>query len=454
MLRDPFARAFTRLALAGLLGACSSSSGNGVHGPSFGGDGGPDSTAGGDSGGEEAGGPDGSQPIDAGRDGATPGMDATMDAPHDAGSETSAEASVPDSPSETSPPPDGPTCASTMALLAMGPNGIAESLFSGGAWAPATTATPPGGAAPPSGPAIAAYGTEYVTAFVTAGSGMTPLDWTLQSGAWAPPSQVLMATAQGTPSLAVIGTDTHIVYWGSNGEFYHGTFSSGAWQTDSDPVEPDGGAQSFGSSPPVVAAVGSTLVVAQSGGNGVLYDQTWTGAWQAANAQAGTSVVTTIAPAIVALTGGSADLMIVFVHDGDAGDYHLQFTVRSGGTWSAPADVYDQSGTIAYSSASPSLAALPGGGAIVAWLGGSPASPYASTYSPSGGWTAPASIANVTLSSAPSVAAGGCGNTATAAFVQTTGELDTADLTGGTCSAPVAIAEGGGMQSVAITSSP
>jgi hypothetical protein len=146
--------------------------------------------------------------------------------------------------------------------------------------------------------------------------------------------------------------------------------------------------------------------------------------------------------------------MIVFVHDGDAGDYHLQYTVRTGGTWSVPADVYDQGGTIAYSGSAPSLAALPGGGAVVAWQGGAPAYPYASTYASGGTWSAPAAIAQVSVAAPPSVATGVCGATAVAGFAQTTGELDVATLTGTTWSAPLAITGASGMQSVAIASSP
>jgi len=250
------------------------------------------------------------------------------------------------------------------------------------------------------------------------------------------------------------GTTAHVVYWGGAGDgtYYLGSYS-GSWDGAIDPVEQDGGTQSFGSSGPAAAAVGSSVVVVQSGTNGTLYDQTWTaGAWQAANAHAGTAVVPTLSPAVVALQGGTADLLAVYVRSG--GDNHLDYTTRTSGTWSAPAEVYDVSGNIAYTGVTPTLAALPNGGAIVVWQGGNNLA-YASTYTAGSGWSAPAQIpSSTTVLSAPAVASGVCGASAIAAYVLTGGQVEVTSLTGTSWSTASAIAGATGMQSVAIATSP
>jgi hypothetical protein len=189
----------------------------------------------------------------------------------------------------------------------------------------------------------------------------------------------------------------------------------------------------------------------QSGTDNNLYDQTWTaGTWQAASAIAGASVVATLSPAAVALQGGTADLLIVFVR---LSDDHLMFATRTSGTWSAPAEVYDTGGNIAYTGFTPTLAALPGGGAIVVWQGGNN-EPYESTYTSGAGWSAPANVSTMTVMSAPTVAPGVCGASAIVAFVATGGQVDVTSLTGSTWSTPTPISGATGMQSVAIAATP
>jgi hypothetical protein len=390
----------------------------------------------GDDGAATGDGPHGDAPADAPSDG-------HGDAPFDASGDSALDGG-------DAGPTDGADagCSSTMALLAGGSNTLAGATFAHGQWSSASALT--GNMA--TVPAIAAYNGAYMASFVTTA---TPghLDWTGYTSSWSAPSQIASALAQGTPSLATIGSAAHVVYWGSDGKFYHGTYSSSAWDAANDPVGGSGANQSFGSSGPAVAAVGTTLVVTQSGSNGTLYDQTWNGSWQTANAHSGSAVVSTITPAIVAMNGGNADLMIVFVHGGNSPDYHLQYTTRTSSTWSASAEVYNQSGNVAYSSATPSLAALPSGKAVVAWLGGN-GKGYASSYDPSSGWTAPGPIASTTIAATPSLAPGVCGGDAVAAFAQSTGEVDVATLTGSTWSTPLAIAGATGMQAVAIASTP
>jgi hypothetical protein len=243
------------------------------------------------------------------------------------------------------------------------------------------------------------------------------------------------------------------VYWGSDAKLYHGTYTS-TWDAASDRVQPAGGLQSFGPSAPALASVGATLVVAQSGQNGAAYTQGWAGSWQAATALPGSSVVTSLSPALVAMKGGPAELMVVFVHAGDAGNYYLQSATRTSGTWSAPADVYEQSSSVAYASTRPALAALPGGKALLAWQGGSPAYAYVSTYDPAAGWAAPLAVSSDALASSPSVASGVCGAEAVMAYVRTGGDVQVVMRSGGSWGTPAPIAGASGMQWAAIASQP
>jgi hypothetical protein len=377
-----------------------------------------------------------------------------------------------DSPAESAPSEDGDTtgdaplevsgtqdagatetgtgCTSSMALLAASGSSVAQASFVHGAWASATVVS--GGAS--AAPTLVPFGTGYLGSFVGAGAvGDMPLESTAYTGSWSHPAQIGAALGQGVPALAVAGADAHVVYWGSDGKFYHGT-STGSWDAASDPVQASGVPQSFGPSAPAAAAVGSTLVMVQSGQDGVLYDQTWTGSWQPASAHAGSSVVSALSPAVVALNGGTPDLMIAFVHAGDAGNYYLQYTTRTGGTWSSPADVYDQSGNVAYSGTTPALAALPGGKAVLAWQGSAPAYPYVSTYDPASGWTAPVAASSDTIVSPPSAAPGVCGATSALAYVKTDGTLALVSMVAGVWSAPQAIPGATGMTWTALASSP
>lgn len=435
-----FAGPLTALLAAG---ACATSGADNEHGPVYLDAGGVTVEAG-----PEGGATPEAAPVDA-------PVEASSDAPPE-GSPTEAGTDAPvDAPGEAEGTSEaaaetGTTCTSTMALVAAGSASVAQASFGHGVWSSATVVS--GGAS--AAPSLVPFGTGYLGALVGTGAASDmPLESTAFTGSWSPPTAIGAALGQGVPALAVAGSTGHVVYWGSNDKFYHGTYT-GSWDAASDPVEASGGAQSFGPSAPAAAAVGSTLVMVQAGQDGVLYDQSWTGSWQAANAHAGTSLVSTLSPAVVAMNGGTADLMIVFVHAGDAGSYYLQYTTRTAGTWSAPADVYDQSGSVAYASTTPSLAALPGGQAILAWQGSSPAYPYVTTYDPTSGWTAPVAVSADTLASPPSVAPGVCGETAAMAYAKTDGTVVVTTTDAGPWSTPQAIAGATGMSWAALATSP
>ncbi len=360
------------LAATSLAAACATSGANNEHGPTFLGDAG-DAATGDDGAPAEAGAGDagdtGDAAVgDAGGEGGSASPDANLDSPagqtgdaSDTGTVPADAAGNPDAGAS-----DAAACPSTMALLAMGGSSVAEARFSGGAWSAATLASQ-GAAASPALPALLPFAGGYLGTFVGSGTS-APLEGVAYEGAWSAPARVGAIAAQGTPAMAATGSTEHVLYWGGDGKFYHGVYDA-SWNGANDPVQVGGGAQSFGSSGPAVAApadAGGALVVVQAGTNGTLYDQTWTaGAWQAASAHAGTALVATISPAVVALQGGAADLLVVYVR---ASDYHLMFTSRTAGIWSSPGEVYDVSGNIAFTGAAPALAALPGGGAVLLWL--------------------------------------------------------------------------------------
>jgi hypothetical protein len=437
------------LSFAAVLGlaACATSGADNEHGPAFT-DAGGDAHATTDTGAGHEGGADAAS-GDGGTDAKSPGDAAAGDgAAGDAPSEGAVAAGDGGS-TDSGPGEGGTTCPSTMALLAAGGSSIAQAVFGHGQWSSASVVS--GGAS--AAPALVPLQGGYLGAFVGTGSaGNLPLQWTAYSASWSPPVHVAAALGQGVAALAVIGSSAHVVYWGSDSKFYHGTYAAGSWDAASDRVQPSGGAQSFGPSAPAAAAVGGALVEAQSGQDGVVYDQSWNGSWQVAAALAGTAVVSSLSPAVIAMNGGAADAMVVFVHSGDAGSYYLQFATRTAGTgaWSTPADVYATAGNVAYAGTTPALCALPGGKALLAWQGSAPAYPYVSTYDPAGGWSAPIPVSSDAIVSPPSVAAGVCGADAVMTYVKAGGTVQVVTLSGGSWGNSTAIAGATAMQWAAI----
>jgi len=408
--------------------------------------------AGGETGPGDAGdaGTDGPSPETGTSDGSPDAApDVTTDAPPEAGPETGSDATA-DAPSEAAAdaPADAPTetatddapvesgpeaavdagCTQTLAVLAGDGSSSFAATWSAGAWSTGSTL----GASVASVPALVPYATGYIGAVQEASS-------TLASSLGAPFSQlaqIASATTQGPPALATIGSAAHVVYRGSDSKFYHGTYSTGAWDGASDPVGGSGGSQSFGSSAPTLAAVGTELVVGQTGTNATLYVQSWTaGSWAAATPISGASVEPTASPTLLALNGGGSDLLVVA--PSQTSDV-LYFATRTAGTWGTLATV---SGTTTYTSNPVALAALPGGKAVMVYEGGD-TKPYVSTFD-GASWSAPASLVsgtNPTLLSPPQITAGVCGNDATVAFVPSNGVVSITSLSGDSWSAPTALA--------------
>lgn len=309
-----------------------------------------------------------------------------------------------------------------------------------GAWNVATLPTNVGAPA-----AVVPYNGGFVASFVDTNGD---LDFATSSWGWSSPARVSAATAEGSPSLAVVGQTVHVVYQGSNGKYYHGTYASAAgWDSASDPI--GGTNQGFGPAAPVAASIGGALVIAYGGQNGSLYDETWTstGGWTPATRHT-SAQVGLLSPALVALQGGPNDALLVYANAAGT----LYSTTRSGGAWSVPAVI----NTNAFTNASVSLSPLSAGRALMTYLGTN-GLPYFSVYDPTTTplWTAPGSIGGnpSKLLSPPSVSPGACGDDAIAVLTSSTG---TASLryAGGAWSAATELLGTAGMTFAAVTAQP
>ncbi len=293
------------------------------------------------------------------------------------------------------------------------------------------------------GPSIALNNAGGAVAVLRAASGdaLRFATWTSSGfSAWAP----VGASARAMPWVVGSGGRHALIYQGADYKHYYGGYTGG-WLPSNDPVGGGGSQQSYGPTPATMAALGTSDVAVFAGGNGDLYDQTRTGgSWQSAHGH-GLGDVVLVTPTIVALNGGSADLMIVFIRKSDA---KIMFTTRTGTTWAAPAQVDPNS----YSNDPVGVTALPNGGALIGFRG-LDGKVYWSRYA-AGAWSTPAPLAspNPTTPSTPALAAGVGGVDAEMVFVEN-GAAYHARLSGMAWSAPVLVG-GSGIVGVAISSAP
>ncbi len=334
-----------------------------------------------------------------------------------------------------------PSGAGTVALLA-GTSALALAAIAtnGAPWKVTTFDGESVGATP----ALVSFGGGFLGVFPAAAtSHIQSTVSTSAAAGWSVPARVAAlagadaaASEQGSPSLAVLGDDAELVYYGSDSKFYHGVYAGGAWGPASDPV---GGAtsQDFGPSQPTAATSGSSLFVAFDGQDHGLYVDSWTatGGWAGATGITGAGVGA-VPPTILALTGGTSDLMLVYEQQTTGLLYSVAHT--AGGGWSTPVAV----GAIAFATSEVSLAPLAGGGVVMAYEGASDRLPYSSVYTPGLAipWTTPVAIDSASLAPAspPTVAAGTCGVDAVAALVEPLG-VAVATLRAGVWSPPVLV---------------
>ena len=389
-------------------GCAASGSGNHFNGPVFD----LDAAAGGDA----------SALLDAATQPGSPDVAAKTDSSlPEGGTAPDADTTDAAAPADASPP-DAATdggCASITAIL----GGNDSSSF--GATATGSSAfvvhALTGGVA--AEPALVAFGGGFEGLFtepVDAGGANALFGVGFSGGAWGTPSALGgNAGAIDAPSIAAVGTTLQAVYLNAQHLYFHAAFSTG-WDTGADPVRPpnDAGVTAFGPVRAAAAGTSTELVIAYEGNDLHPYAQTWTigAGWDNGVALGLAPLLASTPMAIAALDAGASDLLAVYV-DGEGSaspnNEHLFFALRSATTkaWSAPAMVDPN----AYTSSAPTLTAMSGGRALLAWKGGD-GEGYASVYT-APAWSSPAKVTADQVGGAPSLAPGVCGDDAVAAYL-------------------------------------
>jgi hypothetical protein len=260
---------------------------------------------------------------------------------------------------------------------------------------------------------------------------------------WSAAAAIATATARDKPAISLDGGALHLVYSAGDAKLYHGTFMGSAWDNARDPVGGAGALQDFGPGAASLATSGTSLVIAFGGNDHFLYDRTYSGSWQAAHQQPGTTVYTPASPpapspSMVALTGGTDDLLTVFLKQ-DTQPF-IYWTTRNATTktWSTPLPI----DTDAATNESPSLAPMSGGRVVMMWRGTN-GKAYFNTYDPTKtpAWHQHAFLvdSSTAIASPPTVATGVCGDDAIAAYPLAGGAVQVTRLKGTTWSTPESV---------------
>jgi hypothetical protein len=328
----------------------------------------------------------------------------------------------------TDAPSDGPSSCpehGTVAVLAGNDSALTGALAVDGAGFSGAAVV---GGASKSLPALVAFGGGFLG--VTRGPNDS-LQSLVTTTAFGPPSNIVGSGVKDSPALAVAGTSAHVVWLGgpgANQDFAHGVNTGAGWDSATDPV---GSPASFGSSAGAIAGAGTDIVFAQAGNDNGLYVRTWSGSWSAAQGVNGAGAFTAASPALAPVSG-TYDVVAVFA---EKDSKKIEWTARSGATWSAPAVTNDLSTT-----AQPLALSRAGASSLVVAFAGEDGKGYASIGTISGAsitWTAAAPLVSggVSVDSRPAVAKGVCGDDAIAAFASG-GVVKVVRLRGGTWSAP------------------
>ncbi|WP_170319475.1 hypothetical protein [Polyangium spumosum] len=268
-------------------------------------------------------------------------------------------------------------------------------------------------------------------------------------GAWTPasgqtvPSLEAGLLSEGGAQVAGGGGVGHLVYKGTDGFYYYGRFQNALWVSKKEAITANG-QHSSGPNPPAVAAIGNAPVIAFVGADGTFYDQSRSGgAWSAATPHPIAGKAAPATPGIVALDSGP-ELVAVFANE--AGSLH--WLSRTSGTWTSPLPIEGAS-----SLDQPSLAPLPGGGALLAYRG---ADQRLYTARLSAGdapaWSVPvagAGAANPFLLVPPAVARGGKGAEAEMIYADNLGSVYSTRLVAGAWIAPAFAGSASGRVAIA-----
>ena len=301
-------------------------------------------------------------------------------------------------------------------------------------------------------PSVVAYSGGFTAAFHVGGSNALASS-TYSAGSWSTLAPIAGTLVREDPALAVAGSTLHLVYQANDDagadefKYFHGTYAS-SW-TVGDPIG-SGVDQSSGPHMMGAAGLSSELVTGQVGGNADIYARSFTGSWQSsvdigADAGAIREDLGTSAR-VVALTGGSAELLLVYTR---LGDYKLMSIARTGGTWASAPTL---SNANAYTTEPFQLTALAGGKAIVAWRGAD-SHGYVSLYD-GANWSTPNAVAPFSIESAPGVAIGNCGSVAIATYARSGGNVEVVRFDGTAWGTPSVVTGASGSSFVAIAVSP
>ena len=334
---------------------------------------------------------------------------------------------------------DAGSCAAVTAVLSGGTNALFGATAVGAG--PFTTATLNGAAL--SAPAIVAWSGGFQALFRSTNNALATASFTTT---WSAPGAIQGALTIDAPALTAVGASLHAVYLGSDNKYYHAVYT-GSWDNGADHVAKanDAGPQSIG--PRAAAAAtpagfaGFVIANVSDGTTHTLYDQTWSVAsgWGDGVNHPSTAL-SAIAPAMIAMNGGTSDLLVVYANDATK----LTATLRdaSAKTWSAPV-ILDVN---AFTNDPPALAPMSNGRAVLVYRGADNL-PYVTTFDPARAtpWSPPVALVagtNPILATPPSIASGVCGDDAVVVYVELGGAVKSTRFTGGSWTTPAIVGAG------------
>ncbi len=257
------------------------------------------------------------------------------------------------------------------------------------------------------------------------------------AGTWAPFADIgPTVTTQGQPAVTPSSAGVQVVFHGFDYNHYFAAWNGTTWTP---PAEATGAS---GAHSGALARDGvNPLLVFSNGLGNELYARSRAGTTWGGDQRidAAATFDFNVSPAAVNLT--STTVLAVWNAPGG----QLRSAVRTGGTWSAGANIAS-----ALSTSRVSLARLTDTQAILAFRG-TDGNLYTATWATSG-WAVPARVTTA-ITGVPSVARGVPGATAELAFLDGAGRVMHARLVSGAWSTPAAIG-GTGLASVAIASGP
>lgn len=342
---------------------------------------------------------------------------------------------------------DASSCTATTVLLA----GSASTLVGASAKGTAAFASAALAGSVADRVSVVPFGANAASFFaVTRAADDSILSCAFGGASWSAPVAVAAVTARDAPVLAVAGTTAHLAYQQkADYKYYHGQYTAGAWDAATDPVGV-GVKQSFGPRGPGFAGVGATPALLEAGDDGFLRDRDYAGSWSDGHPQSGTSVEKTLPPTLVALVGGTAELLGVYMR---VTDFKIMSVTRTAGTY-APPVLLDAN---AYTNDPVNLGPMSGGRALLTFRG-SDGKGYFSVYDPAKNpvWTPPAPIGGSAplVESAPAVAMGVCGDDAVVAYAATGAAVNVTHFSGGTFGAATEVTGTSGARYVGIATRP